>query len=198
MALVKSIAGNEICDQSVRNKLNIDKGLNIATIDLRDTKYSTDIYYPVVGTSIPYTGYHIFEINNQLGSNTAPSWSTHNSKAFTCNVSVKMIANGWGTTREQYGWIDCFSYHWCNKMPAYISQMTNCSAPVFYLRGGGCYYIYTDYSCAWSIKTDTYTYYNESVAPTKSPSNWDGLYNRWMHTKVKTTDDGSGNVTISI
>lgn len=142
MALVKSIAGNEICDQSVRDKLNVNKGLNITTVDLRDTKYSTDTYYPVVGTSIPYTGYHVFEINNQLGSNTAPSWSTHNSKAFTCNVSVKMIANGWGTVRDQFGYINNFSYYWCDKMPAYVSQMTNGSLPVFHLRGGGCYYIY--------------------------------------------------------
>lgn len=198
MALVKSIAGNEICDQSVRDKLNVNKGLNATTIDLRDTKYNTDTYYPVVGTSIPYTGYHTFEINNQLGDYTAPSWSTHRSKAFTCNVSVKMIADGWGTTKGQYGWIDCFSYHWCTKMPAYINQMVNSSTPVFYLRGGGCYYIYTDYDCAWSVKTDTYTFCHESVEPTKTPSNWSVLYNRWAHTKVNTADDGSGNVTISI
>lgn len=198
MALVKSIAGNEICDQSVRDKLNVNKGLNTAIVDLRDTKYSTDTYYPVVGTRIPSTGYHTFEINNQLESNTAPSWSTHNSKGFTCNVSVKMIANGWGTVRDQFGYINNFSYHWCDRMPAYVSQITNSSAPVFYLRGGGCYYIYTDYNCAWSVKTDTYAYHNESVSPTKTPSNWSALYNSWEHHSVKTTDDGYGNVTISI
>lgn len=200
MALVKSIAGNEICDQSVRDKLNVNKGLNTTTIDLRDTeKYSTDTYYPVVGTSIPYSGHHTFEVNNQLTSNTAPSWSTHNGKGFTCNVSVKMAAFGWGTVlTDQIGWIDTFSFHWCDKMPAYIQQMGNSSAPVFYLRGGGCYYLYTDYYCTWSIKTDTYTYQNQSVAPTKTPSNYQYLYNKYEHTRVKTTDDGNGNVTISI
>lgn len=169
------------------------KGLIKTTVDLLDTTtYSTDMYYPVVGSSIPYTGYHTFEINNQLEKNSAPSWSTHASKGFTCNISARMIASGWGTTSDHIrGWIDLFSYQFCNKMPAYIAQMGKSSQPVFYLRGGGKYHIYTDYSCTWSIKTETYTNSgtNESVSPTASPANDSNLINNWTNnTRLKTAE----------
>lgn len=167
------------------------KGLNNAVVDLLDTAtYSADNYYPVVGTTIPYTGYHTFEINNQLEANSAPSWSTHSNKGFTCNVSARMIASGWGTTKtDMRGWIDLFSYNFCDKMPAYITQMGKSSAPVFYLRGGGKYYIYTDYKCTWTVKTAAYTVSNESVEPTTTPANDSLLVNNWTNnTRLKTAE----------
>lgn len=167
------------------------KGLNKAVVDLLDTAtYSADNYYPVVGTMIPYTGYHTFEINNQLEANSAPSWSTHSNKGFTCNVSARMIASGWGTTKtDMRGWIDLFSYNFCDKMPAYITQMGKSSAPVFYLRGGGKYYIYTDYKCTWTVKTAAYTVSNESVEPTTTPANDSLLVNNWTNnTRLKTAE----------
>lgn len=167
------------------------KGLNKAVVDLLDTAtYSADNYYPVVGTTIPYTGYHTFEINNQLEANSAPSWSTHSNKGFTCNVSARMIASGWGTTKtDMRGWIDLFSYNFCDKMPAYITQMGKSSAPVFYLRGGGKYYIYTDYKCTWTVKTAAYTVSNESVEPTTTPANDSLLVNNWTNnTRLKTAE----------
>lgn len=167
------------------------KGLNKAVVDLLDTTtYSADTYYPVVGTMIPFTGYHTFEINNQLEANTAPSWSTHSNKGFTCNVSSRMIASGWGTTKaDMRGWIDLFSYNFCDKMPAYIAQMGKSSAPVFYLRGGGKYYIYTDYKCTWAVKTATYTVSNESVEPTTTPANDNQLVNNWTNsTRLKAAE----------
>ncbi len=167
------------------------KGLNKAVVDLLDTTtYSTDMYYPVVGTTIPYTGYHTFEINNQLEANSAPSWSTHTNKGFTCNISVRMLASGWGTTKaEVRGWIDLFSYNFCDKMPAYVGQMWRSSFPVFYLRGGGKYYIYSDYKCTWNVKTETYTNSSESVAPTASPENDSQLVNNWTNnTRLKTAE----------
>ena len=142
--------------------------------------YDINTYYPVVGTTIPYTGYHTFEINNHLTPNTAPSWSTHNNKGFTCNLSARMIAAGWCIVNYAFlGWIDIAAYKFCDKMPAYINQMLNSSYPVFYLRGGGKYYVYTDYDCEWSIKTDTYTNHYESVAPTTTPTNYFKLVNNW-------------------
>lgn len=167
------------------------KGLNKAVVDLLDTTtYSADMYYPVVGTTIPYTGYHTFEINNQLESNSAPSWSTHSNKGFTCNISARMIASGWGTTKTEIrGWIDLFSYNFCDKMPAYITQMWRSSFPVFYLRGGGKYYIYTDYNCTWKVKTSTYTNSDESVTPTASPTNDNQLINNWTNnSRLKTAE----------
>lgn len=174
-----SVAKAQSTADNVQNQLD-KKGLREYIIDLLDTNiYATDTYYPVVGTRIPTIGYHTFEVNNQLGSNTAPSWSAHVYKGFTCNLSVRMISCGWGTVTGNYGWIDNASYAWCDKMPAYIWQMTNSSYPVFYLRGGGYYYVYTDYACTWSIKKDTYTVNNQSVAPTKTPYNWSQLVNNW-------------------
>lgn len=167
------------------------KGLNKAVVDLLDTAtYSADKYYPVVGTTIPYTGYHTFEINNQLEANSAPSWSTHSSKGFTCNVSARMIASGWGITKtDMRGWIDLFSYNFCDKMPAYITQMWRSSFPVFYLRGGGKYYIYSDYKCTWKVKTATYTNNDESVSPTTTPANDSLLVNNWTNnTRLKTAE----------
>ena len=167
------------------------KGLNKAVVDLLDTTtYSADTYYPVVGTMIPYTGYHTFEINNQLEANSAPSWSTHSNKGFTCNVSARMIASGWGTTKtDMRGWIDLFSYNFCDKMPAYITQMGKSSAPVFYLRGGGKYFVYTDYKCTWTVKTTAYTVSNESVEPTTTPANDSLLVNNWTNsTRLKTAE----------
>lgn len=167
------------------------KGLHKAVVDLLNTAtYSADKYYPVVGTTIPYTGYHTFEINNQLEANSAPSWSTHSNKGFTCNVSARMIASGWGTTKtDMRGWIDLFSYNFCDKMPAYITQMEKSSAPVFYLRGGGKYYIYTDYKCTWTVKTAAYTVSNESVEPTTTPANDSLLVNNWTNnTRLKTAE----------
>lgn len=167
------------------------KGLHKSVINLLNTTtFSTDMYYPVVGTTIPYTGYHVFEINNQLEANSAPSWSTHTNKGFTCNVSARMLASGWGTTKpDMRGWIDLFSYNFCDKMPAYITQLGRPSLPVFYLRGGGKYYIYTDYQCAWSIKTETYTNSGESVSPTASPSNDSQLVNNWTNnSRIKTAE----------
>ena len=175
---------------SAATQLNT-KGLHKAVVDLLDTAtYSADKYYPVVGTTIPYTGYHTFEINNQLEANSAPSWSTHSNKGFTCNVSARMIASGWGTTKaDMRGWIDLFSYFYCDKMPAYITQMGKSSAPVFYLRGGGKYYIYTDYKCTWTVKTAAYTVSNESVEPTTTPANDSLLVNNWTNnTRLKTAE----------
>lgn len=175
---------------SVATQLNT-KGLHRVVVDLLDTAtYNANTYYPVVGTTIPYTGYHTFEINNQLEPNGAPSWSAHLNKGFTCNVSARMIASGWGTTKAEIrGWIDLFSYFYCDKMPAYITQMGKSSTPVFYLRGGGKYYIYTDYKCTWDAKTATYTTNNESVAPTTSPANDSQLVNNWTNnTRLKTAE----------
>lgn len=164
---------------AAQNQLN-RRGLREYIINLLDTStYDTDTYYPVVGSSIPYNGYHTFEVNNQLQSDTAPSWSTHTNKGFTCNLSARMIAFGWGTVVQKFGWIDNAGFAWCDRMPAYIQQMGHASYPVFYLRGGGKYYVYTDYACTWSIKKDTFTASGESVAPTKTPANWQWLVNNW-------------------
>lgn len=165
---------------TTRDRIESDKGLFKVLVDLRDTSiYSPDLFYPVSGSEIPFNGYHKFEINNQLEADGAPTWSSHDTKGFTCNVSARMAAIGLGTISSSFGWIDNHSYAWCDKMPAYITQMYNSSTPIFFLRGGGCYRIYTDYKCEWTPHTDTYTFYEESVSPTSSPANAGYLVNNW-------------------
>lgn len=157
------------------------------TIDLSSDEYDQDTYYPVCGSGIPYSGYKIFQVNVQLDSYTKPTWSTHDA-GFSCNLTARMKAAGWGTVAfGTMGWIDDFSYIHCDKMPAYINQLTNWSVPVLYLRGGGRYYVYTDYECAWEIVTTSYDASGQVVTPTTSPSNYSNLVNNWTdHSNLET------------
>ena len=151
--------------------------LRKSTVDL--SNLNQDTYYPVTGTMIPYEGYKTFRCDVQLNSGTKPSWSTHKS-GFTVNLSARMKAFGWGTVSEQLGWIDDCSYYYAESMPASIFQMTNSSTPVFYLRGGGKYFLYTDYACTWTVRASTFTSSSQSVSPVASlPANWDRLVNQY-------------------
>ena len=151
------------------------------TINLTDTsKYNIDTYYPVVcSTSIASTGYHLHEVNVQLNSGSKPSWSTHDG-GFTCNLSCRMKAYGWGTVDSStLGWLDDFSYAYCDKMPAYITQNTNASRAIFYLRGGGTYFLFTNYDCTWTVYTSDITINSSTFSPTTTPSNHAKLVNNW-------------------
>lgn len=166
-------------DSSTQTLINNSQKLFTSTIDLSGSSYDVNNYYPVVGTAIPggSTGYHRFIVAVQLNSGTKPSWSTH-TNGFTCNLDVEVKSSEWGTTNAN-GWVNDNSFRFCDKMPATFWQMSNSSLPVFYLRGGGKYFVKTDYSCTWSIKTATYTSNSQSVAPTTSPQTWTGLANHW-------------------
>lgn len=141
------------------------------TIDLSDTsKYSEDTWYPVVGTTIPDTGYHRFIVYVQLNSGTKPSWSTH-SAGFTVNLDFETQASGWGTTKaETIVYAD--SYLFCPVSPASYQQMTYGSLPVLFLRGGGKYFVKATYDCKFTPYTETYTWssgqYSQSVSPQTS------------------------------
>lgn len=145
------------------------------TVSLASSSYDVSKYYPVLlNAGIPTNGTYTYEVNVQLNSGTKPSWTTH-SGGFTCNLKANVKANGWGTTNG-YGWIEDNYYSFCDKMPAYITQFGYRSKIVFYLRGGGTYYIYspqvndsaTIYTAKTNLNDSTYPYY---VEPTTSPSN---------------------------
>lgn len=145
------------------------------TVSLASSSYDVSKYYPVLlNAGIPSNGTYTYEVNVQLNSGTKPSWATH-SAGFTCNLKANVKANGRGTTNG-YGWIEDNYYSFCNKMPAYITQFGYGSKIVFYLRGGGTYYIYspqvndsaTIYTAKTNLYDSTYPYY---VEPTTSPSN---------------------------
>ena len=146
------------------------------TVNLTDSKYDTDTYYPVlINSGIPYSGLYNYECNVQLNSGSKPVWSTH-SMGFTCNLILKVLASGWGTT-DAAGYLEENNYRFCNKMPAYVGQVLQHSQIYFMLRGGAKYNLFTPnrsngvtiYTTKTNIAHNTgYTVYLE---PTKSPKN---------------------------
>lgn len=146
------------------------------TVNLTDSKYDTNTYYPVlINSSIPYNGLHNYECNVQLNSGSKPVWSTHN-QGFTCNLILRVLAGGWGTT-DAAGYLEENNYRFCNKMPAYVGQVLQHSQIYFMLRGGAKYNLFTPnrsngvtiYTTKTNIAHNTgYTVYLE---PTKTPKN---------------------------
>lgn len=133
------------------------------TVNLTDLNQNT--WYPVTGTSIPYGLRHL-KCNVQLNSGSKPSWSTHNS-GFTAVVDILEEAYGWGTTSKK-GIIltnDQMFINDSNKPPVGYEQMGNGSIPVWWLRGGGIYFIAADYDCTWTIRKSKYENSSQSVEP---------------------------------
>lgn len=170
---------------------------NQYTIDLTDTTvYDENTWYHVTGTPIPNYGRYFIKVTAPLAA-SKPSWGTHNSGGFTCNMELYVKASGWGATNGSEICMD----HTCNYTkdgvnPLGYKQMTNASVPVLFLRGGGKYFVYTDFDVSWTARTSTYTANSQSVSPvTTAPgvtlcgpgtikANLDG----------KATKDGNGNV----
>lgn len=163
-------------DAGTQNDIAAAKKRYQITVDLRDTKYNTDTYYPVlINSSIPYNGLHNYECNVQLNSGSKPVWSMHN-QGFTCNLILRVLAGGWGTT-DAAGYLEENNYRFCNKMPAYVGQVLQHSQIYFMLRGGAKYNLFTPnrsngvtiYTTKTNIAHNTgYTVYLE---PTKTPKN---------------------------
>ena len=135
------------------------------TVNLTDLDQNT--WYPVTGTSIPYNGLRRFKCNVQLNSGSKPSWSTHG-RGFTAVVDILEEASGWGTTYMK-GMVlindQCFIND-SNKPPVGYGQMSSSSTPVWWLRGGGTYFLAADYDCTWTIRKSKYENSGQSVAPT--------------------------------
>ena len=136
-----------------------------ATIDLSDTKtYDVNKWYPVVGSQLPTNVYNRILVNVSLNSGTKPSWSTHVS-GFSVNLDLASIGSGWGTTSgECIIYADMYSY--CSVSPASYTQLTYGSIPVLYLRGGGKYFVKTDFVANWTPKPTGYTWQNGNYKQT--------------------------------
>lgn len=128
-----------------------------ATIDLSDTKtYDVNKWYPVVGSQLPTSVYNRILVNVSLNSGTKPSWSTHDS-GFSVNLDLASIGSGWGTTSGECI-IYADTYLFCSVSPASYTQLTYGSIPVLYLRGGGKYFVKTDFVVNWTPKPTGYTW----------------------------------------
>lgn len=134
------------------------------TIDLSNSTYDQDTYYPVVGLPLPTNGLIRIKLAVQLNSGTVPAWSTHGS-GFTCGLDLLTTSIGWGRTNGNTIILD-HSYSWANSNPCGYSQMHNSSRPVLWLRGGGKYFVWSEYEANFDIKTSGYTEYENTVAPT--------------------------------
>lgn len=138
---------------------NYKKGVNLRDLD-------ENTYYPVVGSAIPKGGMHHLKLAVQLDSSTNPSWSTHYA-GFTAILDILQEACGWGVT-DGVGIVLEYSYKFASSNPVSYTQLTDLSLPVFWCRGGGQYYIYTDYESNWDIITSSTSFSNQTVAPTSS------------------------------
>lgn len=142
-------------------------------INLTDSKYNEDTWYPVVATVlIPRGGMYRLKCAAQLDGNCMPNWSNHTYKnGFTAILDLLTISSGYGTTdadeivlNYQQKFISD------SKNPIGYKQLINSSKPVLWLRGGGIYQIYSEWNTEWTILTESTTITNETISPvTTSP-----------------------------
>lgn len=139
-------------------------GSTYKVIDLSSSTYNQNTYYPVVGSSISVSGFTRLSVRVSLDSGTKPTWSTHNS-GFSCHLDLLARGSGWGTNSGETI-VLCNTYNHTSSNPVGYSQMTSSSFAVFWLRGGGKYYVYSENPISWSIKTSSFTNNKQTVAPT--------------------------------
>lgn len=142
-------------------------------INLTDSKYNENIWYPVVATVlIPRGGMYRLKCAAQLDGNCMPSWSNHTyNNGFTAILDLLTIQSGYGTTDANE---IVLSYQQKfisdSKNPIGYKQLINSSKPVLWLRGGGIYQIYSEWNTEWTILTESTTITNETISPvTTSP-----------------------------
>lgn len=140
------------------------------TIDLSNSTYNQNTYYPVVGNPFPDNGFSRIKLSVQLNSGTVPTWSTHDG-GFTCSLDLLATSIGCGRANGNTIILD-HSYLWAESNPCGYYQLHNSSRPVLWLRGGGKYFVWSDYEANFDIKTSEYTEYENTVAPT---TNYPGI-----------------------
>ena len=154
---VKSVAVANFAKETYINRYK--------TINLTDLDQNT--WYPVTGMYIPNKDLRRFKCNVQLNSGSKPSWSTHGN-GFTAVVDILEESSGWGVTTMQ-GMVLVNDQYWINDSnnpPVGYQQLRNPSIPVWWLRGGGTYFLAADYDCTWTIQKSKYENSGQSVAPT--------------------------------
>ena len=138
------------------------------TVDMSNTgTYSTSNYYPVI---IPIsTEPVLIQVQNNLNSNV-PSWATHPA-GFTLNVRWITNGSGWGTTQVKRKVQQYFENWASTTICGGITQMTQSSTEVIWLRGGGTYFFKLSRSFTPSPQSSTYTSNGQSVSPTSTAQN---------------------------
>ena len=144
------------------------------TVNMSNTStYAENTYYPV---TIPISNGRTTRLRVEvaLNSGSTPSWDTHPS-GFTILLDWSVNGSGWGTTYVSRT-IHSYTERWTSStICGGISQMTNSSTEVVYLRGGGTYYIKANYLVTPTGRSSTFTENSQSVSPTTTAVNnvWD-------------------------
>lgn len=154
-----------------KQRLDNTKSIKTQTIDLSDiSTYDENTWYPIVGRGFdkkPTFFKHIRMTANHGNSGT-PSWTAHQN-GFYCSLDLLFVGYGWGQADGESlclnytaRWIDQNDKRW----PHGFTEMTQSSSPVIWCRGGGKYIIESDvYDSTWTVHTESYTLYNETVTP---------------------------------
>lgn len=178
--------------------------LSYNVIDLTNTTtYDANKWYPIIGTHLATETYRRIVVYSTLGSSGKPSWATHGS-GFSVTLDLASLGSGWGTTKaETIIYADTFSH--CSVSPASYYQLTYGSIPVLYLRGGGKYYVKTDYDCTWTPKPEGYTWtsgqYSQTAAvfdsrPNPAGTNIKGKTS-YLHIAYATDATGTNGFSIT-
>jgi len=167
---------------SILNSLTVTDGnlelYKSQTVDMSNTTtYSTSNYYPVT-ISVPVDGC-VIQIQNNLNSNV-PSWATH-AAGFTLNLTWRTNGSGWGTTGVRRIISQYYEGFANQVICGGITQMTNSSTEVVWLRGGGQYLFKFSRNISATAQSTTYTVNSQSVAPTSTAQNtiWNAYSGAW-------------------
>lgn len=164
----QNYATTSYCDSKLDTALttlHANRGMYSSTvIDLTDTTiYSEDTWYPCVGRPSPTESLFRYNCYTKLGYSGVPSWATH-TQGFTCNLDMLIRGSGWGITDAQSIQLDN-SFKYSDENPIGYGQISTNSQPVFYLRGGGKYYIQSEHAATWTVYTDVYEYGGQIAQP---------------------------------
>lgn len=133
------------------------------TLDL--TSLNQDTYYPVT-IKVPYNNFVRMRILNALNQGSPhPSWATHAS-GFSALLEWSVQGSGWGTSQITRYISRHTESHVSGKAAiGGITQMTNSSNEVVWLRGGGKYFFEADRDVTPVVRTSAYTTSNQTVTP---------------------------------
>lgn len=132
------------------------------------TQLDINTYYPVVMRIINYRR-AILKLKAKWGDST-PSWSTHDRKYFSAEMTWEANASGWGAVLENR-YVTSFEFRWTNSSPigwGPMKQMFFSSYEVIHVRGGAKYILTTENVDIVSLKTSEFTVSGQSVSPQTS------------------------------
>lgn len=174
------------------------EAMYVNEVDLSDTSvYNENTWYPVVGSNVITDnnllkkGYRRIKCNVSLNSGTHPSWSSHDS-GFSCNLEILAVMGQWGCAVENTIVLD-YTFSQCTDNPLGYTQITTGNNPVIYCRGGGKYYMYSEFpEQRWTPYTTETGYGGMTVKPVSSCP---GIFNTRKATLIADLDGNAATAT---